>query len=104
MHHTRVVVRLISNFDRSAGELVVVATGQDEERLHNVSRIDDKGHEYWLYILPVKPGVIIVFVERCVNDVHVLVEGIDPRGSSSDNNRTHNDRDNNRSCGVRYDS
>ena len=85
------------------GEFVVVTTGQNEEGLHNVSHIDDKSHEYWLHVLPVKPGVIIAFAERCVNHVHVLVEGIEPRGSGSDNSRAHNDRDNNRSCEIRYD-
>ena len=86
IHHMRLIVSLISKSDCLAGELLVVLTGQDDKGLHNVSHIDDKSHEYCLCILPVKPEVIITFVERCVNNLHVLVEGIEPHGSSSDNN------------------
>jgi hypothetical protein len=56
IHHVRGVVSAISELDRAAGELVVIASSQDEERLHDVSQIDDEHHAYLLHVSPDTPS------------------------------------------------
>ena len=58
LHHIRLVVSAISNLDSAPGEFVVIASGQDEERLHDVSQIDDERHQYLLHVFPNTPRVI----------------------------------------------
>ena len=103
IHQTRVAVHLVCELDCTAGEFVAVTTGQDNERLHDLSHVHNESHEYQLRVFPIFWESLITFVERCVNDVHVLVEGIEPYSSGSNDNHTCNERDNIRSCRVRYD-
>ena len=99
IHQTRIAVHL----DHTAGEFVAITTGQDKERLHDQSHVHNESHEYQLRVFLFFRESLIIFVERCVNDVHVLVEGIESYSSSSNDNHTCNERDNNQSCRVRYD-